>query len=62
MMMMIALPQTLTPYKTKLWRLKEWKMKTREGKLKEWTQKINEWTMMSHLLSKKDITNGILLP
>ena len=41
-MIMTALPQTLTPFKTKLWWLKELKIKLKEGELKDWMQKMKE--------------------
>ena len=66
-MIMIALPQTLTPFKTKFCRFKEWTMKLKKEKLKEWTQKMKEWThkmkewtMNPHILIKKDIAYVIL--
>ena len=39
-MMMTALPQTLTPSKTKMCKLKEWTRKMKEG-----TQKMKEWKL-----------------
>ena len=33
--MMTALPQILNPFKTKFYKLKEWKMKLKEDKLKD---------------------------
>ena len=66
-MMMKALPQTLNPSKTKLWKLKDYTMKLKKGKFKDWMQKIKEWnhkmkecTIKSYPLIEKDISNGIL--
>ena len=57
-----SLASAIDPSKTKFWKLKEWKIKIKEGKQKEWTWKIKEWARMSYLLSKKGITHGILPP
>ena len=41
---------------------KESKLKKRKRKMKEWNQKMKEWTIVSYILSEKDIAYVILPP
>ena len=43
-MIIISLPQTFTPSKTKFCNLKECTLKLKESKLKELTHKMKNWT------------------